>query len=114
VGGVRRPIATDPVGPSDLALPPGREALAAAGLAPEDVEFLIFATMTPDVTFPGAACFFQDKLGLRTVGALDVRGQCAGYLMALMIADDYLRAGQYRNVLVAAGEVHSAGLDYSE
>src|SRR6185369_8325319 len=46
VGGVRRPIATDPVGPSDLALPPGREALAAAGLAPEDVEFLIFATMT--------------------------------------------------------------------
>ena len=88
--------------------------MAAAGLAPEDVEFLIFATMTPDVTFPGAACFFQDKLGLRTVGALDVRGQCAGYLMALMIADDYLRAGQYRNVLVAAGEVHSAGLDYSE
>jgi 3-oxoacyl-[acyl-carrier-protein] synthase-3 len=114
VGGVRRPIATDAIGPSDLAVAPGREALAAAGLAPEDIELLIFATMTPDVTFPGSACYFQDKFGLGTVGALDVRGQCAGYLMALMIADDHVRTGLYRTVMVAAGEIHSSGLDYSE
>ena len=114
VGSVRRPIASDPGGPSDLALEPGRQALAQAGLTPEEVEFLVFATMTPDVTFPGAACYFQDKFGLGTVGALDVRGQCAGFLMGLMVADSYLRAGVYRNVLLAAGEIHSAGLDYSE
>ncbi len=114
VGGVRRPIATDPVGPSDLALEPARQALAQAGIEPEAIEFLIFATATPDVTFPGAACYFQDKFGLGTVGALDIRGQCAGFLMGLMIGDSYLRAGVYRNVLLAAGEVHSSGLDYSE
>jgi len=114
VGLVRRPIASDRGGPSDLAVEPGRQALAQAGLAPEEVEFLIFATMTPDVTFPGSACYFQHKLGLATVGALDVRGQCAGFLTALMVADSYLRAGVYRNVLLAAGEVHSSGLDYSE
>ena len=114
VGSVRRPIASDPVGPSDIALEPARQALAEAGLAPEAVEFVIFATMTPDVTFPGSACYFQDKFGLGTIGALDVRGQCAGFLTALMIADGYLRAGTYRNVLLAAGEVHSSGLDYSE
>ena len=114
VGTVRRPIAVDPGGPSDLALPAAAAALAQAQLEPSAVEFLIFATQTPDVTFPGAACYLQDKLALGTVGALDVRGQCAGFLMGLMIADSYLRAGIYRNVLLAAGEVHSAGLDYSE
>lgn len=114
VGSVQRPIATDPCGASDLAVPAAREALAQAGLEPDAVEFLIFATMTPDVTFPGSACYFQDKFGLPTVGALDVRGQCAGFLMGLMIADSYLRAGLYQNVLLAAGEVHSSGLDYSE
>jgi 3-oxoacyl-[acyl-carrier-protein] synthase-3 len=114
VGSVSRPIATDPVGPSDLALIPGRQALDEAGVAPDAVDFLIFATMTPDVTFPGAACFFQDKFGLPTIGALDVRGQCAGFLMGLMIANDYLRAGIYRTIMLAAGEVHSSALDYSE
>jgi 3-oxoacyl-[acyl-carrier-protein] synthase-3 len=114
VGSLQRPIATEPVGPSDLAVPAGRQALAQAGLEPDGVDFLVFATMTPDVTFPGAACYFQDKFGLGTIGALDVRGQCAGFLMGLMIADGFLRAGIYRRVLLAAGEVHSSALDYSE
>src|SRR5215470_2569662 len=114
VGSVQRPIFAEPGGPSDLAVPAAGQALREAAIAAPDVEFLIFATMTPDVTFPGAACYFQDKFGLGTVGALDVRGQCAGFLTGLMIADSYLRAGIYRNVLLAAGEVHSSGLDYSE
>ena len=87
VGSVRRPVASEPGGPSDLALEPARHALAQAGLLPDAVEFLIFATMTPDVTFPGSACFFQDKFGLGTIGALDVRGQCAGFLTGLMVAE---------------------------
>jgi 3-oxoacyl-[acyl-carrier-protein] synthase-3 len=114
VGSVQRPIFSDPGGPSDLALEPATQALAQASLTADDVDFLIFATMTPDVTFPGAACFFQHKFGLGTVGALDVRGQCAGFLTGLMVADSYLSAGLYRTVMLAAGEVHSAGLDYSE
>lgn len=114
VGSVQRPIFRDPGGPSDLALEPAKQALAQARLAADGVDFLIFATMTPDVTFPGAACYFQHKFGLGTVGALDVRGQCAGFLTGLMIADSYLSAGTYRTVMLAAGEVHSAGLDYSE
>ena len=114
VGGVRRPIAAEPSGPSDLALAPARAALAHSGIGVGEVDFVIFATMTPDVTFPGAACFFHDKLGCGTIGALDIRGQCAGFLMGLMVADGFLTAGVYRRVLLAAAEVHSSGLDYSE
>ncbi len=114
VAGVRRPIATDPVGPSDLALLPARMALEQAGDTPEGAELIIFATMTPDVTFPGSACYLQHKLGAGTIGALDIRGQCAGFVMGLLIAQGFLDSGMYRRVLLAAGEVHSAGLDYSE
>ncbi len=114
VGGLTRPIAIAPFGASDLALEPTPFALGEAGVSAEDVELLVFATMTPDVSFPGAACYLQKKLGFGTIGALDVRGQCAGYLMGLMIAHDFLRAGLYRTVLLAAAEVHSSGLDYSE
>jgi 3-oxoacyl-[acyl-carrier-protein] synthase-3 len=112
VGGVRRPMASEPGGPSDLALEPAGRALAQAGWAVGDLDLVLFATMTPDVTFPGAACFFQHKLQAGTVAAMDIRGQCAGFLMGLMIADSYLSAGVYQRILLAAGEVHSSGLDY--
>jgi len=101
-------------GASDLALVPARAALQAAGIAAEEVDFLVFATMTPDVTFPGSGCFLQDKLGCGTAGALDIRGQCTGFLMALMVADSFLAAGVYERVLIASAEVHSSWLDYGE
>lgn len=112
--GVTRPIASEPGGPSDLAVLAAQKSLQRAGLTERDVELIVFATMTPDVTFPGSACFLQDKLGCDTVGALDIRGQCAGFLMGLMVADSFLQLGQYRRILVAAAEVHSSGLDYSD
>lgn len=112
--GVRRPILVERGGPSDLALIAARQTLGRTGLTPADVDFIVFATMTPDVTFPGAACFLQDKLQCGTIGALDIRGQCTGFLVSLMAADGFLATGTYRNVLLAAGEVHSSGLDYSE
>jgi 3-oxoacyl-[acyl-carrier-protein] synthase-3 len=90
------------------------EAFERSATSLADVDFIIFATMTPDVTFPGAACFLQEKLGCGTIGALDIRGQCAGFLMSLMVADGFLSAGTYRRILLAAAEVHSSGLDYSE
>ncbi len=110
--GVLRPIAVDPVGPSHLAAQASRAALERAGWGIEELEFILFATSTPDVDFPGAACFLQAALECGTIGALDVRGQCCGFLYGLLIADRLQRGGMYRRVLVAAGEVHSSGLDY--
>src|SRR5262245_41544699 len=112
--GVLRPIAVDPIGPSTLASRAALSALAGSGRTPADVDFIIFATMTPDVTFPGSGVYFQQELECSTVGALDIRAQCAGFIYSLSIADQFVRTGSYRCVLVAGGEVHSSGLDYSE
>ena len=112
--GVRsRYYAAQGQGPSDLAKAAADMALREAGLSASDIEFLIFATMTPDVTFPGAGCYLQDKLGCGTIGALDLRAQCAGFLFALSVAEQFLAAGTYRRILLAAGDVHSSGLDFS-
>lgn len=111
-GGVQRPIAIDPVGPSTLAADAARNAFAAAGMGAGDIDFVIFATATPDVTFPGAGCYLQHHLECGTVGALDVRGQCAGFLYGLMIADQFVKTGTYDAILLAGAEVHSSGLDY--
>ncbi|MGH7858034.1 MAG: 3-oxoacyl-ACP synthase III family protein, partial [Candidatus Binatia bacterium] len=83
-------------GPSDLARAAAVTALEEAHATPADLEFLIFATMTPDVTFPGSGCYLQEKLGCGTIGALDLRAQCGGFLFALDVADQFLRAGAYR------------------
>jgi len=112
-GVTRRHHADDGHGPSDLAREAALAALAGAGLAPADVDLIVFATMTPDVAFPGSGCYLQDKLGCRTVGALDVRAQCAGFLFALATADRFVRAGAAGRVLVACAEVHSTALDYT-
>ena len=101
------------VGPSDLARDAGAAALAAAGLQPADVDLIVFATMTPDIAFPGSGCFLQHKLGCGTVGAIDVRSQCAGFLFALATADRFVRAGSARRVLVACAEVHSTALEFA-
>jgi 3-oxoacyl-[acyl-carrier-protein] synthase III len=112
--GVRsRCYADEGLGPSDLACEAAKIALDEAGLTARDVEFVVFATMTPDVTFPGAGCYLQDKLGCGTVGALDLRAQCCGFLFALEVAEQFVGAGKYRRILVAAAEVHSSGLDFS-
>src|SRR5438309_878509 len=112
--GVRRPIAVEAVGPSTLAVKAAAGALAQAGMSADAVDLIIFATMTPDVTFPGSGCFFQDQMGCGTVGALDLRAQCAGFIFGLVIADQFISTGVYERVLLAGAEVHSAGLDYSE
>jgi 3-oxoacyl-[acyl-carrier-protein] synthase-3 len=100
-------------GPSDLATAAAGRALEAAGLGPDAIDLIVFATMTPDIAFPGPGCFLQHKLGCRTVGALDVRAQCAGFLAALATADAFVRAGRAGRVLVCCAEVFSSGLDYS-
>ena len=99
--------------PSDLARQAAVEALAAAGLVSTDIDLVIFATMTPDIGFPGSGCFLQHKLGCRTVGAIDLRAQCAGFVFALATADRFIRAEKANRVLVAAAEAHSKALDYT-
>ena len=112
-GVARRHRAEIGVGPAELASEAAVAALADAGLAPTDLDLIVFATMTPDIAFPGSGCFLQDRLGCRTIGALDVRAQCAGFLFALVTADRFVRAGTAARVLVAGAEVHSTALEYS-
>lgn len=106
-------------GPSDLALRASQAALRAARTEVAELGLIVFATATPDVTFPGAACYLQHKLGAPTIGALDVRAQAAGFVCGLDLAASFaaLQAPgggddpRYARILVAAGEVHSSGLD---
>ena len=91
-----------------------RAAVADAGLALEDIDMIIVATLSPDHTFPGSACFIQARLGLPGIAALDVRNQCTGLLYSLCTADTFVRAGQARNVLVIGTEVHSTGIDLTD
>ncbi|MFV8346570.1 3-oxoacyl-ACP synthase III family protein [Flavobacterium sp. ZB4P13] len=86
-------------------------AIERSGVAAADIDFVVFATLSPDFYFPGPGVLVQRDLGLRTVGALDVRNQCSGFIYALSVADQYIKTGMYKNILVIGSEVHSTGLD---
>jgi len=101
------------VGPSDLAEVAARQALDEAGLAPDDLDMIIFATLSPDVFFPGSSCILQGKLGIPGVATLDIRNQCTGFVYAMSVADQFIRTGAMNHVLVVGAEVHSTGLDMS-
>ncbi len=91
-----------------------RAALADAGCAAGDIDAIVFATLSPDVVFPGSGVFLQRRLGLPGVPALDVRNQCSGFLYGLSVAHAWLEAGLYERVLLVGSEAHSPGLDLSE
>jgi 3-oxoacyl-[acyl-carrier-protein] synthase III len=101
-------------GTSDLAAEAARLAIQDAKIDPADVDFIIAATLSPDHYFPGIGVMVQAKLGLGLVGALDVRDQCCGFLYALSVADQYIKTGTYKKILLVAAEVQSANLDYSD
>ena len=110
--GIRERRFVEPgVGPTDLGLQAAHRALQSAGLTPDQIDFIIFATLSPEYNFPGCGCLLQEKLGLATVGALDVRNQCTGFVYSLAIADQFVRTGTYRHILVVGAEVHSSGLE---
>lgn len=96
-----------------LALRASRAALDMAGLAPGDIDAIIYATSTPDHFAPGGGVYLQDQLGTGAVPALDVRTQCSGFIYALSVADAWIRAGSYRTILVVGAEVQSTGMDLS-
>lgn len=86
-------------------------AIERAGIDKAEIDFIVFATLSPDYYFPGPGVLVQRDLGLRTVGALDVRNQCSGFVYGLSVADQYIKSGMYKNVLVIGSELHSQGLD---
>lgn len=90
-------------------------AIERAGIAKEDIDFIIFATLSPDYYFPGCGVLLQRELGITKteIGALDIRNQCSGFIYALSIADQFVKTGMYKNVLVVGSEMHSMGLDFS-
>ena len=86
-------------------------AIDRAGLTKDDIDFIVFATLSPDNYFPGCGVQIQEMLEMNTVGALDVRNQCSGFVYALSVADQFIKTGMYKNVLVIGAEYHSNGLD---
>lgn len=88
-----------------------RKAIANANIALQDIDFLIFATLSPDYYFPGCGVLAQKELELNTIGALDIRNQCSGFIYALSVADQFIKTGMYKNILVIASETQSPALD---
>jgi len=89
------------------------QAIENAAIDKNDIDFIIFATLSPDYYFPGPGVLVQRDLGIDTVGALDVRNQCSGFVYAVSVADQYIRSGMYKNILVIGSELQSKGLDMS-
>ena len=88
-------------------------AIKDAEIDKNDIDFIIFSTLSPDYYFPGSGVLLQRNLKIKEVGALDVRNQCSGFIYGLSIADQYIKSGMYKNILVVGSEIHSGGLDKS-
>ena len=88
-------------------------AIERAGITTDDIDFIIFATISPDYYFPGCGVLLQRAMKMKEIGALDVRNQCSGFVYALSIADQFIKTGMYKNILLVASEKHSFGLDFS-
>jgi 3-oxoacyl-[acyl-carrier-protein] synthase-3 len=88
-------------------------AIERAGITAQDVDFIIFATLSPDYYFPGCGVLLQRAMHMKEIGALDIRNQCSGFVYALSIADQFIKTGMYKNILVVGSEKHSFGLDFS-
>lgn len=99
---------------SDLGTRAARIALEQAGLTPNDIDYVVFATMTPDHFFPGSGSLLQHKLGLRNVPCVDIRQQCTGFIYALQISDALLKAGAAKNLLLIGAETHSPFIPFDD
>ena len=98
---------------SSMGTEAAKKAIDNASISPHQIDFIIFATLSPDYFFPGSGVLIQRNLGLKEVGALDIRNQCSGFIYALSIADQYIKSGMYKNILIVGSELHSGGLEKS-
>lgn len=107
----RRHVVLEEDTTSGMALKASKTAIERAKIDKNDIDFIIFATLSPDYYFPGPGVTLQKELGIKTVGALDIRNQCSGFIYALSVADQFIKTGMYKNILVVGSEIHSKGLD---
>src|SRR3978361_1099952 len=96
-----------------MAVEAAKIAIERAGITANDIDFIVFATLSPDYYFPGCGVLLQRAMKMKEIGALDVRNQCSGFIYALSVADQFIKTGMYKNILVVASEKHSFGLDFS-
>ncbi|NNL03436.1 MAG: ketoacyl-ACP synthase III [Eudoraea sp.] len=96
---------------SSMGVKAARIAIERAGIDKDEIDFIVFATLSPDYYFPGPGVLAQRDLGIKTVGAIDIRNQCSGFVYGISLADQYIKSGMYKNVLVIGSELHSGGLD---
>ena len=96
---------------ANMAAKAARMALTRAGLVEKDIDFIVFATITPDYFFPGSGVLLQRELGLEGIGALDIRNACSGFIYALSVADQFIKTGMYKTILVIGAEIQSTALD---
>lgn len=94
-----------------MGLEAAKRAIKNSGLDKDDIDFIIFATLSPDYYFPGPGVQIQEALDIKTVGALDVRNQCSGFVYAVSVADQFIKTGMYKNILVIGSELQSHGID---
>ncbi|MEO1263585.1 MAG: beta-ketoacyl-ACP synthase III [Bacteroidota bacterium] len=114
-GIVERRYAAKNETPATLGTEAAKMAIKNAGISKEDVDFIIFATLSADYFFPGCGVLLQRELGITNteIGALDIRNQCSGFVYGLSVADQFVKSGMYKNILLVGAEVHSMGLDFS-
>ncbi|MGM1055543.1 MAG: 3-oxoacyl-ACP synthase III family protein [Bacteroidota bacterium] len=91
-----------------------RIAIERSGIDKDDLDMIVFATLSPDYYFPGCGVQVQEMLDIKTIPALDVRNQCSGFIYALSVADQFIKTGMYKNILVIGSENHSGGLDFTD
>ena len=96
-----------------MAVEAAKIAIERAGITAQDIDFIIFATLSPDYYFPGCGVLVQRAMQMKEIGALDIRNQCSGFVYALSVADQFIKTGMYKNILVIGSEKHSFGLDFS-
>tara|TARA_Y100000994_G_scaffold80923_2_gene66722 strand:- start:2147 stop:3154 length:1008 start_codon:yes stop_codon:yes gene_type:complete len=108
----RYSVGDQQLGPSDLAVKSTEKLLKKTNTSLDDIDFVIFATSSPDYYVPGSGSVFQNKMNLNNIGVLDIRQGCAGFVYALSVADQYIKSGMYKNILVIGAEVQTTQLDY--
>ncbi len=99
---------------SDMGYHAAKKAIDAANIDRNEIDFILFATLTPDYMFPNTACLIQARLGIEKAGALDIQAACTGYLYALSIAKSFIESGIYKNILIVASEKLSSIVDYTD
>ncbi len=98
----------------EMAVKASEDAIAMAGMTAEDIDLIVYATLSSEYVFPGSGVLLQRSMGFRNIAAIDVRAQCSGFVYGISIADQFIKTGMYKNVLVVGSEIHSTGLDFSD